>query len=100
MSIDTIVKEESRLIILKVLNDEPGRTVTSEAIRRFLLTDFLIDKPRAWVEQEFSYLKDMGAIEVVAAGTVKIAKLTEHGARHLRGNIIIPGVQAATLSGA
>lgn len=92
MSIETIIQEEARLVILKELASQPNLSLTSEAMRRFLLNAFLIDKPREWVEQEFIYLRDMKAIEIVPAGSVKIARLTERGGHHVAGIIVIPGV--------
>ncbi len=93
MSIETIIKEEARLIILKELSSQANQSITSEAMRRFLLSDFLIDKPREWVEMEFQYLQDMEAVEIIPAGSVKIARLTERGELHIKGMVTIAGVQ-------
>lgn len=100
MSMETIIKEEARLIILKELASQANQSATSEAIRRYLLSDFLIDKPRAWVEMEFQYLHDMGALEIIPAGSVKIGRLTERGELHVKGMITIAGVQRPSSVGA
>ncbi len=99
MSIETIIKEEARLVILKELEAQPGNSITSEAMRRYLLTDFVIDKPREWVEEEFRYLRDMKAIEITVARSVQIARLTERGSLHLNGTIAIAGIQRPTPKG-
>ena len=93
MSMESIILEEARLTILKELAAQPNQAVTSEAMRRFLLDFLLIDKPREWVEAQFQYLADMSAVDLVTAGTVKIARLTERGSLHIAGRISIAGVQ-------
>ena len=97
--INTIMQEEARLVILKELAGQLNCSITSEAMRRYLLNNFLIDKPREWVEQEFYYLQAMKAVEVIPAGTVKIARLTERGEQHVKGLIFIPGVQRPSRAG-
>jgi hypothetical protein len=93
MSMESIIQEEARLTILKELAQQPNKALTSEAMRRFLLDFLLIDKPREWVEVQFQYLADLAAVDVIPAGTVKIARLTERGELHLSGHISIAGVQ-------
>ncbi|TRL38022.1 hypothetical protein [Rhizobium straminoryzae] len=93
MSIERIIQEEARLTILKELMKQPNKALTSEAVRRFLLDFLLIDKPREWVEAQFQYLADLAAVDVIPAGTVKIARLTERGELHLSGHVSIAGVQ-------
>ncbi|MCW5712871.1 hypothetical protein [Shinella sp.] len=94
MSIENIIQEEARLIILKELKLQPNRSLTSEAMRRYLLRSFLIDKPREWVESQYIFLRDMGAVDVIPAGSVAIARLTERGDLFLQGLASISGVQS------
>ncbi|SIP88811.1 hypothetical protein SAMN05880590_1012 [Rhizobium sp. RU35A] len=93
MSIESIIQEEARLTILKELAKQPNKALTSEAVRRFLLDFLLIDKPREWVEAQFQYLSDLSAVDVLPAGSVKIARLSERGELHLSGRICIAGIQ-------
>lgn len=93
MSMERIMQEEARLTILKELKAQPNQAATSEAMRRFLLDFLLIDKSREWVEEQFCFLAEMRAIDVVEAGSVKIARLTERGELHLQGRISIAGIQ-------
>lgn len=92
MTMETIIQKEARLVILKELAKQPNNAISSEAMRRYLLEAFLIDKPREWVEQEFGYLRDMKAVTIVQAETVQIARLVDRGRQHLHGLITIPGV--------
>lgn len=99
MSMETIITEEARLIILKELSKQPNQAMTSEAARRYLLDMFLIDKPREWVEAQFRFLADLGAVEIMPAGTVQIARLSERGELHVRGRVTIAGVQRPSSAG-
>lgn len=86
------MEEEARLAILKELAKEDNKAMSSARMQGFLLTGFLIDKPREWVEAQYHYLKDMGAVSVVARDSVKIARLEARGQHHLSGLINIAGV--------
>jgi hypothetical protein len=96
---ESIIQEEARLVILKELAKQPNNAITSEAMRRFLLEGFLIDKPRQWVEKEFAYLRDMSAITITQADSVQIARLADRGRQHLRGLITIAGVLEPSSTG-
>ncbi|WP_336812265.1 VpaChn25_0724 family phage protein [Bosea sp. MMO-172] len=92
MSMDTFIREEARLIILKALAAQPDESLQSELLRRELAT-YAIRREREWVHDELRWLEQMGAVSVVAAGTVLIPTLTEKGARHLAREIAIEGVK-------
>jgi len=93
MSTEQIITEEARLIILKELRAQSNQAMTSEAARRVLLAVFILDKPREWVERQYAYLADMGAVTLTRAASVCIARLTERGEQHARGLVTIAGVQ-------
>lgn len=86
------MEEEARLAILKELAKEDNKAMSSNRMQIYLLTRLLIDKPREWVEIQYEYLKDMGAITIVQADSVKIARLNERGEFHLQGLVSLPGV--------
>ncbi|MDH0908829.1 hypothetical protein N5C66_05875 [Rhizobium pusense] len=86
------MEEEARLAILKELAKEDNKAMSSARMQISLLSRLLIDKPREWVETQYMFLKDMGAVTIVQADTVKIARLTSRGEHHLRGIVDIPGV--------
>jgi hypothetical protein len=88
-----IQRREARLVILRFLADEVNRTLTSSSLATMMNEMFLFNKDRAWVEQELAYLAEMGAVKLTPAGTVKVARLLPHGARHLSWGIIIPDVK-------
>ncbi|QIB34761.1 hypothetical protein [Ancylobacter pratisalsi] len=92
MSMDKLIREEARLIILKALADQPDETLNSNLLVG-VLASFGINRERAWVHGELSYLAEMGALRVTEAGTVRIATLTELGGRHVNRHIAIEGVK-------
>lgn len=99
MSMDRIIREEARLIILKALSAQVDSRLNSELLRHELEI-FGINRPRSWVHEELAYLAEHGAIAVVDAGTVKVASLTDKGARHVARHIAIEGVKRPGLPGA
>ncbi|QPC44615.1 hypothetical protein HW532_19055 [Kaustia mangrovi] len=92
MSMDRIIREEARLIILRALAEQDDEQLNSELLRVTLET-FGISRMRAWVHGELAYLAEMGAVTVTEAGSVRVAQLTELGARHLARNVAIEGVK-------
>ncbi len=95
----TLMEEEARLAILKELAKEDNNAISSARMQIYLLTQLLIDKPREWVEAQYAFLKDMGAVTIVQADTVKIARLAKRGELHLQNLISIPGVLCPTARG-
>jgi repressor of nif and glnA expression len=99
MSLDRHIREEARLIILKALAAQLDGRLNSELIRAELET-YGISKARPWVHDELAYMKEMGAIAVVDAGSVKVATLLEKGEQHLKRQVAIEGIRRPSLSGA
>ncbi len=95
----TLMEEEARLAILKELAKEDNNAISSARMQIYLLTQLLIDKPREWVEAQYTFLKDMGAVTIVQADSVKIARLSQRGSMHLQNLISIPGVLCPTARG-
>lgn len=94
-----IMREEARLIILKALGEQINESLNSSMIEPVLST-FAIHQDRPWIHQQLDYLANMGAVTLVAAGSVKIATLTELGRRHLDRKTAIEGVKRPSRPGA
>jgi len=92
MSMDRIYREDARLIMLKALAAQPSETLHSGHLQDGLKT-FGINEERAWVHGELEWLARMGAVSLVDNGSIKVATLTEKGARHLQRAIVIEGVK-------
>lgn len=99
MDMDTIIREDARLVILKALADDASETLSSSFLMPVLQT-YGIRKDRAWLHDELKYLKEMGAITLIDANSVLIATLTEKGHRHVRREIEIAGVKRPSRPGA
>lgn len=91
-TMDELIREQARLIILKALAAQTNETLNSDLLVHEL-QPFGIRKDRAWVHDELAWLKDMGAITAFAAGTVIVATLAGKGHRHLSREIAIEGIQ-------
>lgn len=94
MSAEDVIRREARLIIMRELNDQLNRSMTSTAMRNRLEEAFLIARTRGWVEAEFGYLAQVGAVRVTPAGSIKIATLTEVGRSHLALRTFLPDVDS------
>lgn len=92
MDMQTLIREQARLILLKALSNQMDETLNSDLLV-YELQPFGIRKDRAWVHGELAYLSDMGAVTLSDAGTVKVATLTDLGHRHLKREVAIEGVK-------
>lgn len=93
-----IMREEARLIILKALGEQENETLSSSMLEA-ILPEFAIRQERAWIHQQMVYLRDMGAITMREAGTVKIGTLTTLGRRHLDRDTTVEGVKRPSRKG-
>ncbi|RWG12241.1 MAG: hypothetical protein EOQ55_27195 [Mesorhizobium sp.] len=97
MSLDKIIREETRLIILRELAEQPNESATSSALQGLLAEMFMIVREREWVERELGWLKEMDAVRLTPAGSVQIATLQPAGKDHLAHRRFIAGVKRTTL---
>lgn len=95
---DTLIREDARLIILKALSAQVDERLHSGYMVEEL-SRFGIDRPREWVHGELDWLAEMGAVTLIKPGSVVVATLTEKGARHLRRAIVIEGVKRPSRPG-
>lgn len=98
MSMDKIIREESRLIVLRALDEQSDGRLNSELLR-VTLEQFGITKSRDWVHDELNWLHQMGAITVITAGTVRVAALTNKGSDHVQRRVVIEGVKRPSREG-
>ena len=88
------VEREARLIILRELHKQSNRSMTSTAMHRFLLSDFLVDRSREWVERQYEYLAEQEAVRITPAGSIKVATLITRGLDHLALRTFIASVDS------
>ncbi len=98
MDMETLIREQARLIVLKALAQQVDETLNSDLLIHEL-RPFGIRKSREWVHDELAWLREMGAVSIVVAGSVMVATLTEKGHRHLDREIAIDGVQRPSRPG-
>lgn len=95
---DTLIREDARLIILKALSGQTDERLHSGYLAEELLR-FGIDRPREWIHGELDWLAEMGAVTLLKPGSVVVATLSEKGARHLRRAIVIEGIKRPSRPG-
>lgn len=98
MSMDKIIREEARLIVLRALDEQADGRLNSELLR-VTLEQFGITKSRDWVHDELNWLQEMGAVAVIVAGTVRVAALTNKGSDHVQRRVVIEGVKRPSREG-
>ncbi len=92
MSMESIIREEARLVILRALNQQPDGRLNSELLRQALET-YGITRSRDYVHEELRWLAEIGAIQVTEAGSVRIASLSSKGRDHAERRIVLTGVK-------
>ncbi len=91
-TMDQVMREHARLIILRALADQVDERLGSMMLVEEL-ERFAIRRDRAWVHTELAWLAEAGAIVLVEVGTIRVAQLTERGARHLDRSFAIEGIK-------
>ncbi|MBN9471680.1 MAG: hypothetical protein ABS35_19620 [Kaistia sp. SCN 65-12] len=92
MSMDALIRQEARLIILRALEQESDGRLNSELLRQ-ALEHFGITRSRDWVHDELNWLASMGAVAIITANTVRVATLTSKGSDHVQRRLVIEGVK-------
>lgn len=82
---------EARLIILRGLAEEVDGALSAKLMSA-KLEIYGINRSLDWIGEEYRKLADLGAVTLVEAGTVLIARITQKGRDHLALKIRIGGV--------
>lgn len=91
MNYEEALTLDARLVILKALSlQTDGRL--NEVILTHELDSFGHRRSREWVRTQLEALRELGAIAVTEAGTVKVAAITKLGLAHVERRQIIEGV--------
>lgn len=91
-TMDRIIREDARLIILKALSEQVDERLNSTLLQHVLET-FGITRDRAFIHAELDFLREVGAVLITEAGSVRVAQLTERGQRHLDRTLALDGVK-------
>ena len=91
MSFADYAAADARLIILRSLAAETNGTLNSTLLTKHLeLFGHL--RSREWVHTQLNKLVELGAIQIVAAGSVIVATITRTGLDHVERRSLIEGV--------
>lgn len=83
--------EDARLVILRALLEQTGGSL-NEVIIEAVLDRYGHHRSRSWVRTQLLALKDLGALQIVEAGTVMVGTITKLGKAHVERREIIDGV--------
>ena len=92
MSMDKIIREEARLIILRELARQNNYSL-NEPLLQSTLESFGIAKPREWLREELRRMEDLGALVLTVAGSVMVASATLKGLDHVERRLTIEGIK-------
>jgi repressor of nif and glnA expression len=90
-SFHEFVREDQRLVILRVLSDALDYRCNSSVIRA-LMEKFGHAISRDQVRSELAWLAEQGLVVVEDVGPVVVARLTERGGDVAAGRATVPGV--------
>lgn len=86
------LREDQRLVILRVLVDMPSYRSNSSILYN-VLDQFGHSPSRDQVKGEIAWLAEQGLVDVENISDVLIATLTARGQDVARGRVIVPGVK-------
>jgi len=88
-------EQEARLRILLELAEEPDRRMAVARLRDVLRERWAINRSQGWIDLQIAYLRELGAVTLVAVGELRVAVLAERGREHLEKVTPLPGVREA-----
>lgn len=91
-SFENRLREEARLVILRLLAEQVDGSLSS-SLMQTVLPSYAINRPRAWIHEEIGYLASLGAVRVSDQATVRIATITAKGRDHVERRLRIEGVK-------
>lgn len=86
------LREDIRLVILRVLAEMPSYTANSSVLAKGL-GEFGHHPSRDVVKSEITWLGEQGLVTITKAEDVLVAKLTERGADVVHARTAVPGVK-------
>lgn len=92
MSLEKLLTEDLRLVLLRGLFDVPGYSHNESILQRVAGT-YAHRVSRDRIRTELSWLKEQGLITTEEVCGYLIATLTVRGADVAQGNVTVPGVQ-------
>lgn len=91
MSLKTIVNEDRRLVILRLLADDPDYSLNEYILRRALKA-YAHRVSQDELHTDLAWLAEQNLLTVETVGSMQVAKLLTRGLDVAEGNTIVPGV--------
>jgi len=92
MSLSQLLNEDRRLVILRLLAQDPGYQLNVYVLRPALQSmGHTVSHDR--VETDLSWLAEQGLVTIGKASDVTVGKLTARGADVAEGRATVPGVK-------
>lgn len=95
MSFADFVREDQRLIILRILSKLPGYS-SSHSIIFEGVTRYGHHPTRLEIKEDLRWLEDRGLVSIENNEAIVIARLTERGGEVLAGRMTVEGVKRPT----
>lgn len=95
-SYDEFLTHDARLVILKELAVQPDGRL-NEALIEKVLDVFGHKRSREWIRTQLNKLAELGAVELVPAGSVLVACLRRPGLDHVERRAFLDGVARPSL---
>lgn len=92
MSYSDFVREEQRLVLVRLLHEMP-RYQSNSSLLKAGLDKFGLPMTRDQVHTELHWLQDQGCVTLDTAGSVVVVTLTERGAEAATGMATISGIK-------
>ncbi|QHJ84405.1 MAG: hypothetical protein [Caudoviricetes sp.] len=92
MSYAEFLKEDQRLVILRILNEMPSYSSNSSIIYS-VLDHYGHAISRDQVKTHLSWLSQQNLVKSETIGSVIVARLTDFGADVAQGKVTVPGVK-------
>lgn len=92
------VREEQRLVLLRLLHEMP-RYQSNSSLLCTGLARFGLAMTRDQVKTELHWLRDQGLVEIQDVGSVTVATLKDRGADVATGMSTVPGIKRPSAGG-
>lgn len=86
------MREDQRLVMLRVLNDMPSYTANSSVLHG-LLQRYGHNPSRDQVKTELRWLEEQALVTIEEVSDLLIARITERGADVATARTVVPGVK-------
>lgn len=92
MAMQNIINEHQRLVVLRLLGEEPG-FVLNESILQDGLNAYGLTISRDSLRTQLAWLAEQGLLQLETVGPVQTARITGRGQDVAAGRALVPGIK-------